>query len=98
MVSTDSEGPNKYDEYIVMVVVDDDNIETRFVEQVGSWDIDLSDYATVDALATKVDKRENYDLVPTEEIVKLLSVAKGAESNIINSVSSNFKIDELNNR
>ena len=51
MVPTGFEGEdNKYDEYIVIEtkIVDDEGIETiiKAVEQVGTWEVDLSQYAT----------------------------------------------------
>lgn len=92
------EDSNKYYEYIVVIVVDAEGTETRFVEQVGSWDINLDNYATIDQLNTKVDKKDGYELIPSVELNKLLGIETGAQSNVINSVSSEFIIDVVNNR
>lgn len=81
---------NKYDEYMVMIVTDGDDEETRFVEQVGSWDIDLSGYATKEDLKDKVDKAEGSRLITKEEVEKLASL----ENSPIKSVDTeNFTIE-----
>lgn len=43
---------NRYYEY--MVFVDNDNV--RYVERVGQWEVDLTNYATLNDLNNKVDK------------------------------------------
>ena len=40
------EDSNRYDEYMVVSVTDTEGIEMRLVERVGSWEVDLSEYAT----------------------------------------------------
>lgn len=81
---------NKYDEYMVMVVTDGEGEETRFVEQVGSWDIDLSDYATKEDLESKVDAVEGSRLITSAEAEKL----EGLENSPIKSVDeSAFTIE-----
>lgn len=72
---------DKYDEYLVI----DDN-GTRKVERVGSWEVNLSDYATKAEVAKKVDAVEGYSLVADTEIARLANVNENAEVNIINSV------------
>ena len=83
------EDDNKYHEYILINDV---------FEPVGSWEVDLSDYAKtkdVDtALNKKVDKVEGSRLITNEEIEKLSRIETGAQVNIINSVSTDFTISE----
>jgi hypothetical protein len=58
-----------YDEYIV---IDGE------IEKVGSWEVDLSDYAKANdvasALNTKVDKEDGFRLISVEEGNKLSSI------------------------
>lgn len=79
MVPTQKEGANnKYDEYMVLILQDSDGIETRIVEQVGKWDIDLSGYVTQTEFVelqtlvnTKVTNVEGYRLMSDAEGEKL---------------------------
>lgn len=89
---------NRYYEYIVISIVDNENTETRFIEQVGSWNTDLDNYATLEQLNSKVDKQDGYGLISTTDLAKLGGIASGAEPNVINDVSSEFIIDVVNNR
>ena len=80
---------NKYYEYMVLIVTDSEGTETRFVEQVGSWDVDLSGYATTAQLIAlqqevnkKVDAVEGSRLMTEEEGQKLASL----EESLIKSV------------
>lgn len=83
---------NKYDEYIVMVVTDKEGEETRFIEQVGSWDIDLSDYAKKTDLESKVDKVSGSRLITSAEAKKLESL----ENSLIKSVDQEtFTVGEF---
>ncbi len=80
---------DKYDEYVVIVVAD---IPT--LEKVGSWEVDLSDYAKTsdikEALEKKVDKVEGYGLISNTDLEKLLSL----KPSIIENVDeSNFLIE-----
>lgn len=83
------EDDNKYHEWILI---------NNVFEPVGSWEVDLSDYAkTTDvetALDKKVDKIEGSRLITNEEIEKLSGIETGAQVNIINSVSTDFTISE----
>ena len=83
------EDDNKYHEWILINDV---------FEPVGSWEVDLSDYAkTTDvktALDKKVDKIEGSRLITNEEIEKLSGIETGAQVNVINSVSTDFTISE----
>lgn len=93
-----TEDSNKYYEYMVLVITDSEGTETRFIEQVGSWDVDLSDYATVASLAIleaevnkKVDAVEGSRLMTSEEVEKLASL----EKSLIQSVDTNsFAVSE----
>jgi hypothetical protein len=53
------EDDNKYYEYIVIEtkIVDEEGIETliKSIERVGSWSVDLSDYAKISDLNQKAD-------------------------------------------
>lgn len=83
------EDDNKYHEWILI---------NNIFEPVGSWEVDLSDYAkTTDvetALDKKVDKIEGSRLITNEEIEKLSGIETGAQVNVINGVSSDFTISE----
>jgi hypothetical protein len=75
-----------------MVIVISDEI--RFVEKVGSWEVDLSDYAKKKDLDTKVDKVEGSRLISLEEINKLFGIENGAQVNYINSTTSDFLVQD----
>ena len=78
---------DKYDEYIVITVAD-----TQVIEKVGSWEVNLEDYAKKTDLEGKVDKAEGYRLMTTAEGEKLAQVKVDAEKNLIASISSDFEI------
>ena len=87
------EDSNKYYEYIVIIIRDSEGTETRFIEQVGSWDVDLSDYATISQVVAvtgqldfKVDKVEGSRLMTESEGRKLASL----EESLIKSVNTNY--------
>lgn len=90
------EDSDRYDEYMVISVTDADGIVTQYPEKVGSWEVDLSDYAKTteveDALATKVDVQKGARLITEEEAEKLSNIESGAQTNIIESVSEDFSI------
>ena len=71
------ESDDKYDEYIVV----DGNIE-----KIGSWEINLENYATKDDLKDKVDKADGYGLISNKNLEKLDGIEEGAEKNYISSV------------
>lgn len=80
------EEADKYDEYIVI----DGNIE-----KIGSWEINLDDYATKEDLKKKVDKVEGYGLISDEDVEKLEGIEEGAEKNYISSVEeAQFQVIE----
>lgn len=65
--SENSLNGDKYDEYLVITIGDN----LRSLEKVGSWEIDLSGYATTAQLENKVDKDENARLITNDEAAKL---------------------------
>lgn len=89
------ENDDKYDEYIV--------IDNK-IEKVGSWEINLDNYATKEEVNKKVDIDENARLITLAEAEKLSNIENNAQANIINSISEDFSINidanrrlELNN-
>lgn len=87
---------NKYYEYIVVSVEDSEGVKTQYYERVGSWEVNLDDYAKTEdvnaALADKVDAVEGARLITDEEGQKLSDIEDGAQVNIIDSVSEDFSI------
>ena len=87
-----TEDDDKYDEYMVIDGV---------IEKVGSWEIDLGDYATItyvdNKLATKVNAEDGKRLITEIEGNKLASIEEGAEKNYIASVNENQLIVENRN-
>ena len=79
-----TEDDDKYDEYMVI-----DGI----VEKVGSWEVNLSNYATISSveqlLSQKVDKKDGERLITEAEAIKLSILKEDAEPNFINSVNTN---------
>lgn len=90
------EDANKYDEYII---IDIDGMKA--IEKVGSWDVNLTDYATTqyvdDELAKKVNIEDGKRLITENEGNKLVSIEEGAEKNYIASVNENQLIVENRN-
>lgn len=82
---------NKYNEYVVI-----DGI----IEKVGTWEVELSDYAkyddVIELLNKKIDKSDTDRLITQQEIEKLKNIVEGAEKNYISSVSSDFSVVEGN--
>lgn len=78
------EEDDKYDEYMVIDGV---------VEKVGSWEVNLNEYATTeyvnDELAKKVDAKTGERLITDSEAAKLESIEDGAQKNYIISVDEN---------
>lgn len=74
-----------YDEYMVI----DGNIE-----RLGSWEVNLDNYATKDDLEGKVDKVDGYGLISTAQTTKLDNVEEGAQRNVINTVSDEFEVTD----
>lgn len=89
------EESNKYYEYMVVTIIDSEGIETQIIEKVGSWEVDLKEYATKtelknlsDIVYTKVDKIAGSRLITTEEANKLNALA-----NIHSVDETSFKIE-----
>ena len=89
------EDSNKYYEYMVVTIVDSEGIETQIIEKVGSWEVDLSNYATKEELEdlskvvdTKVDKVEGSRLITNEEANKINALA-----NIHTVDETSFKVE-----
>lgn len=87
---------NKYYEYMVLVIADSDGVATPIVEQVGSWDVNLSNYVTQvefadlqSIVATKVTSVDGYRLMSEEEGNKLANL----ENSLVKSVdNANFEV------
>ncbi len=79
-----TEDDDKYDEYMVI-----DGI----VEKVGSWEVNLNNYATTkyvdDELAKKVDVKTGERLITDAEATKLEGIEEGAQKNYITAVDEN---------
>lgn len=80
---------NKYNEYIVVT-----HNDIKSIEQVGSWSVDLSQYATKEDLKLKVDKVDGSRLMTNAEGTKLAGIEEGAQKNLIKSVSSHFNLND----
>ena len=74
-----------YDEYMV--------IDNK-IERLGSWEVNLDNYATKDDLNDKVDKVDGYGLISMEDAAKLVTIESGAQKNFINEVSDDFEVDD----
>ena len=84
---------DRYDEYMVVEIADQ-----KFIEKVGSWEVDLKDYATKadleNGLSMKVDAAPGYTLISKTEKEKLTGIESGAQVNVIDNVNnSHFEID-----
>ena len=75
---------DKYNEYIVI---------NKTIEKVGSWEVNLDNYATKDDLNEKVNKDENARLMTIAEGEKLAAIEAGAQVNLFDNVSEHFNID-----
>lgn len=89
-----TEDSDRYDEYMVVEIAGQ-----KFVEKVGSWEVNLSNYATKadleNGLSMKVDAAPGYTLISKAEKEKLAGIESGAQVNVINNVNnSHFEIDE----
>lgn len=90
MLPSKLEGDNKYYEYIVI---------GGAIEPVGSWAVDLSDYATIEdvnkALEEKVNKIDGHRLLTPTEAALLETLQENAEPNFIKSVDqAQFSVSE----
>ena len=80
---------NKYYEYILI---------NGIFEPVGSWEIDLSQYAKKEEVKNSLDKKvdvvEGSRLMTEAEGEKLAALKVEAEKNYISSVANEFKVEE----
>lgn len=74
-----------YDEYMV--------IDGK-IERLGSWEVNLDNYATKEDLDGKIDKVDGYGLISIAESAKLSTIETGAQKNVINEVSDEFEVVE----
>lgn len=81
---------DKYDEYIILSIIDEDETPIKYIEKVGSWEINLDDYVKRNELDAYVQKEEGYRLISEEEIEKFSQ----SEKNVINGVSEDFTITD----
>lgn len=81
---------DKYDEYIILETKDADGVSVKYVERVGSWEVNLDAYAKKADLNNYVEKVDGSRLITEEEVAQF---AKG-EENVIKGVSNDFTIDE----
>lgn len=72
-----------YDEYMVI---------NNELEKVGDWKVDLSEYAKIEDLDTKIDKTDDARLITNEEAEKLANIPEDAEANFVKSVSGEFNV------
>lgn len=70
---------DRYDEYMVITIAD-----TRFVEKVGTWAVDLQDYAKKTDLEEYVEKVDGSRLLTSEEAAKIAE----SEKNVIAAVDT----------
>lgn len=75
-----------YDEYMVIEIAD-----TKFVEKVGDWAVDLSVYAKTAEVEANYVKKNGTDRLITEDEGKKIAES---EKNVIASVSDDFSVDE----
>lgn len=90
---------DKYDEYMVIILTDESGDELRYIEKVGSWEVDLSNYVTTqalqEALDNKVSVEEGKSLISDSDIAKLAGIEENAQKNYIDSVDdANFKVTD----
>lgn len=74
-----------YDEYMVV---------DGKIERLGSWEVNLDNYATKEDLDGKIDKVDGYGLISVAESAKLSTVETGAQKNVVNEVSDEFEVVE----
>ena len=88
---------NKYYEYIIFEekIVDDEGIETtiKTPKLVGTWEVNLSEYAKLVDLNNKVDKDGDKVLISPELVTKLENLSEDANENYIKSVSDEFQVN-----
>ena len=74
-----------YEEYMVFDGV---------IEKLGSWEVNLENYATKEEVNQKVDKIDGFGLISDSDNIKLKTIEAGAQKNYISDVSDNFEVDK----
>lgn len=81
---------DKYDEYIILESIDSEGLKIKYIEKVGSWEVNLNDYAkSAEVEQNYVKKENNARLITLDEINQFSQ----SERNIVNSVSNEFQLD-----
>lgn len=98
ILASPNDSIDKYNEYIVIKTIDENNEEVRVLESIGTLEVDLSNYVSINAFNTELDKKVSiipgYSLVENSQILKLSEIEDGAQKNYIVSVdSNNFQVD-----
>lgn len=74
-----------YEEYMVFDGV---------IEKLGSWEVNLENYATKEEVNQKVDKIDGFGLISDTDNIKLKTIEAGAQKNYISDVSDNFEVNK----
>ena len=84
------ENDDKYDEYIILEEIDSEGIKVRYIEKVGSWEVDLKDYVKqVDLEKSYVKQEPEARLITNQEIEQFSQ----GERNFIASTTDEFIVD-----
>lgn len=84
------ENDDKYDEYIILEETDSEGIKIRYIEKVGSWEVDLKDYVKqVDLEKSYVKQEPGARLITNQEIEQFSQ----GERNFIASTTDEFIVD-----
>lgn len=74
-----------YEEYMIFDGV---------IEKLGSWEVNLENYATKEEVNQKVDKIDGFGLISDSDNIKLKTIEAGAQKNYISDVSDNFEVNK----
>jgi hypothetical protein len=88
--TTNTDGFNRYNEYVVISITDEEGITTNLIEEIGSWEVDLSGYVKIEDLEKNYVKKEPNARLITEQEVEQFSLG---EKNVINSTTDEFIVD-----
>lgn len=90
-----TEGDNKYNEYIIAETYDSvGEVIGKTIEKVGSWEVNLAEYAKKSDLDSYVKKDGESRLLTKDEADKLASINIEAEENYIKTTTSDFVVNE----
>lgn len=84
------ENDDKYDEYIILEEIDSEGIKVRYIEKVGSWEVDLKDYVKQEDLEKSYVKQEPEARLITNQEIEQFSQG---ERNFIASTTDEFMVD-----